>query len=323
MEHKKFGRLDWEISQVGYGMWGMAGWSESDDDTSNRSLDRAVELGCNFFDTAWGYGEGKSEKILGGLINRHGGKRLYTATKIPPKIDEWPPSKSATLEDIYPSNHIIEYTEKSLSNLDLETIDLQQFHVWEDSWAEQDEWKKAVSDLKQQGKVQAFGISVNRWEPANCLKALDSGSIDSIQVIYNIFDQSPEDELFPYCQENDIAVIARVPFDEGSLTGGLSLNSKWPNGDFRNTYFGPENLPPTIERVEKLKALTKNKISLPELALRFIASHQAVTTMIPGMRQMRNVEMNMSVSDGEVLSEEWIDKLRNHRWDRQPTSWSC
>ncbi|MBG6131173.1 aryl-alcohol dehydrogenase-like predicted oxidoreductase [Aquimarina sp. EL_43] len=323
MKYKKFGKLDWNVSQVGYGMWGMAGWSESDDKISNKSLDRAIELGCNFFDTAWGYAEGRSEQILAGLLKRHSGKRLYTATKIPPKIDEWPPNKSSTLKDIYPSNHIVEYTEKSLKNLGVETIDLQQFHVWEDSWAERDEWKEMVLKLKQEGKVQSFGISVNRWEPANCLKALESGLIDSIQVIYNIFDQSPEDVLFPYCEKNDIAVIARVPFDEGSLTGKLSLESKWDIGDFRNIYFGLENLPPTIERIEKLKELVQNEMPLAELALRFIAAHPAVTTMIPGMRQLRNVEANMRIGDGQGLSQEWIDKLRDHRWDRLPTNWSC
>ncbi|WP_025667328.1 aldo/keto reductase [Aquimarina megaterium] len=323
MKYKKFGKLDWNVSQVGYGMWGMAGWSESDDKISNKSLDRAIELGCNFFDTAWGYAEGRSEQILAGLLKRHSEKRLYTATKIPPKIDEWPPSKSSTLKDIYPSNHIVEYTEKSLKNLGVETIDLQQFHVWEDSWAERDEWKEMVLKLKQEGKVQSFGISVNRWEPANCLKALESGLIDSIQVIYNIFDQSPEDVLFPYCEKNDIAVIARVPFDEGSLTGKLSLESKWDIGDFRNIYFGPENLQPTIERIEKLKELVQNEMPLAELALRFIAAHPAVTTMIPGMRQLRNVEANMRIGDGQGLSQEWIDKLRDHRWDRLPTNWSC
>jgi len=323
MEYKKFGKHDWNVSQVGYGMWGMAGWTASNDELSNKALDRAVELGCNFFDTAWGYGKGKSEQILGGLLKRHSDKRLYVASKIPPKKNDWPPKKSSTLEEVYPSSHILEYTEKSLLNLGLETIDLLQFHVWEDAWAERDEWKEMVQKLKQEGKVQSFGISVNRWEPANCIKALETGLIDSIQVIYNIFDQSPEDELFPYCEKNNIAIIARVPFDEGSLTGNLTLESEWGDGDFRNVYFGKENLAPTVERVEKLKALVQNEIPLPELALRFIASHPAVTTIIPGMRQIRNVEANMSISDGKGLSKEWIDKLRNHRWDRIPTNWSC
>ncbi len=304
-------------------MWGMAGWSESDDATSNKALDRAVELGCNFFDTAWGYGAGKSEQILAGLLKRHSEKRLYTATKIPPKLNIWPPLKTSTLQEVYPSDHILEYTEKSLKNLGVETIDLLQFHVWEDSWAKNDEWKEMVVKLKKEGKVQAFGISVNRWEPTNCFRALESGLIDSIQTIYNILDQAPEDQLLPYCQENDIAVIARVPFDEGSLTGRLSIDSKWQEGDFRNVYFGKENLPPTIERIENLKKILQKEMPLAELALRFIASNPAITTMIPGMRQLQNVEANMRIGDGKKLSKEWLTKLKDHRWDRVPTNWSC
>jgi len=323
MIYNKFGKEEYKVSQVGYGMWGMAGWTESDDKQSNIALDKAVELGCTFFDTAWGYGTGKSEQILGGLLKRHSDKELHFGTKIPPKIDDWPPKKDATLKGTYPNEHILEYTEKSLKNLGVDCIDLLQFHVWEDAWAKQDEWKEMVQKLKQEGKVKSFGISVNRWEPTNCLRACESGLIDSIQVIYNIFDQSPEDELFPYCEANDIAVIARVPFDEGSLTGRLSKDSKWAEGDFRNIYFGPENLPPTIDRIEALKLEFEGQMSLPEMALRFIASNPAVTTMIPGMRQLRNVEANMGISDGKGLPREMINKLRQHRWDRVPTSWSC
>ena len=323
MIKKSFGKTDWKVSQVGYGMWGMAGWSESDDRQSNIGLDRAVELGCNFFDTAWAYGAGKSEQILGGLLKRHSEKRLHIASKIPPLKDEWPPSKTSTLEEVFPTAHIIEYIEKSLQNLGAEQIDLMQFHVWEDAWSEKEEWQRAVEDLKGSGKVGHFGISVNRWEPANCLKALDTGMIDSVQLIYNVFDQSPEDELLPYCKANDIAVIARVPFDEGSLTGRLTRESRWDDGDFRNVYFGPENLGPTVDRVERLELELIGGLSLAEMSLRFIASNPDVSTMIPGMRQLRNVEANMAVGDGVLLSSELISKLRKHRWDRKPTSWSC
>jgi len=324
MKNRKFGKLGWEISEVGYGMWGMVGWSGVEDHNIEKSLDRAIELGCNFFDTAWGYAEGESERILGKLIKRHANKKIYVATKIPPKIDEWPPSKSAVIQDIYPNDHLLEFTERSLKNLNVETIDLMQFHVWEDSWAANDDWKEVVTKLKDEGKVGGFGISVNRWEPSNCMKALETGLIDSVQVIYNVFDQSPEDELLPYCHENNIAVIARVPFDEGSLTGRLSIDSKWDKGDFRNVYFGPENLPQTIKRIDQLKDdLSGEELTLPEIALRFIASNPHISTMIPGMRQLRNVEANMRISDGNGLSEKLIEKLRSHRWDRVPTNWSC
>lgn len=310
---------------MGYGMWGMAGWTESDDKETAIALDKSVELGCNFFDTAWAYGAGKSEKILADLLKRQSDKKLYIATKVPPKNHQWPPIKGSSIKDVFPAEHIVEYTEKSLKNLGVETMDLQQFHVWEDDWANSDEWKSVIEKLKREGKVQAFGISVNRWEPINCIKALDTGLIDSIQVIYNIFDQSPEDELFPYCSKNDIAIIARVPFDEGSLTGMLTKESAWPKGDFRNIYFCKENLDPTIDRVEALKKVVPAGMTLPELALKFIKEESAVSTIIPGMRKIINVENNMksgSVSAGH-LSAETIAELRKHRWDRLPSSWSC
>ncbi|NER12841.1 aldo/keto reductase [Leptobacterium flavescens] len=323
MQYRKFGKLDWKVSEVGYGMWGIADWSGADDKQSAVALDRAVEMGCNFFDTAWAYGSGKSEQILAELLKRHPSKRLYLATKIPPKDQQWPPVKGTQINEVFPAEHIIEYTEKSLKNLGVEKIDLMQFHVWEDDWAQVEEWQKAIQKLKTEGKIEACGISVNRWEPENCIQTLETGLIDAIQVIYNVFDQSPEDVLFPYCRENDIALIARVPFDEGSLTGKLSEDSKWPEGDFRNIYFGKENLAPTVKRVEELRNEVPQAMSLAEMSLRFIASNPDISTMIPGMRQLRNVEANMNISDGKGLNPELTKKLKEHRWDRVPTHWSC
>lgn len=323
MYTRKFGKFDWNLGVIGYGMWGMAGWTGSDDNASNQALDTAVELGCNFFDTAWGYGAGKSEQILGSLLKRHSASKLYIATKIPPKEDIWPPRKDADLQDIYPKQHITEFTEKSLKNLSVECIDLLQFHVWEDSWATQEEWQNEVIRLKQSGKVIAFGISTNRWEPDNCIEALKTGLIDSVQTIYNVFDQSPEDKLFPYCQQNDIAVIARVPFDEGSLTGNLTAESRWPEGDFRNIYFCQENLQPTLKRVEQLRQVVPSDMTMAEMTLRFIISNPAITTVIPGMRSPANVEANMAVGNTQGLDADLIKQLRDHRWDRVPTSWSC
>lgn len=324
MQYRNFGKLNWKVSEIGYGMWGMAGWTGGEDKETEMALDKSVELGCNFFDTAFAYGAGKSENILAGLLKRHQSKRLYTATKIPPKNHQWPSIKGSSIQDVFPSQHIIDYTEKSLKNLGVETIDLQQFHVWEDAWSVEDEWKLAIEKLKQEGKIQGMGISVNRWEPTNCLKTLDTGLIESIQVIYNLFDQNPEDELFPYCEKNNIAIIARVPFDEGSLTGTLTLDSTWDKGDFRNLYFCKENLVPTIERVNALLKELPTGITLPELALRFIKHHPAVSTMIPGMRKIRNVENNMKIGHdkNEVFTREILAMTKKHRWDRIPTSWS-
>ena len=322
MNYRTFGRTGWQVSEVGYGMWGMAGWTGSESKEVNEALDKSVEMGCNFFDTAWGYGEGLSEKILGALIKRQGGKKLYVATKIPPKNRKWPSKSSFDLKDVFPSDYIIEYTEKSLKNLGVETIDLQQFHVWEDSWAQQDEWQEAIAKLTQQGKVQAWGVSVNRWEPNNCLDTLRTGLIDAVQVIYNIFDQAPEDKLFPLCRKLNIGVIARVPFDEGTLTGTLTKDTTFPAGDWRGTYFVPENLNSSVDHAEALNPLVPADMNLPEMALRFILSNPDVATTIPGMRKMKNVVANMNAGDGKGLKVDLLGSLKNHRWDREPTEWS-
>jgi aryl-alcohol dehydrogenase-like predicted oxidoreductase len=316
MQYRTFGRTGWQVSEIGYGMWGMAGWTGSDDEESRRSLDRAVALGCNFFDTAWAYGEGRSEQLLGELLKRHPGTRLYTATKVPPKNRRWPARPEYPLADVFPAGYLREYTEKSLRNMDVQTIDLQQFHVWSDAWAGDREWQRAVSALKEQGLVRAIGISVNRWQPANVLTALDTDLIDSVQVVYNVFDQAPEDELFVECLRRDVAVIARVPFDEGSLTGTLTPRTTWPEGDFRNIYFQGDNLAKTLERVDTLRAAIPAGMPLPELALRHILQHPAVSTVIPGMRKLRHVEQNLAVSDGTRLPEGLVAELRRHRWDR-------
>jgi aryl-alcohol dehydrogenase-like predicted oxidoreductase len=313
---RAFGRLGWQVSEIGLGMWGMAGWTESDDRESMAGLHRAVELGCNFYDTAWAYGAGKSERMLGDLLRVHRGTPLYVATKVPPKNLRWTGLSNVPLDDVFPSEHVREYTSRSLENLGVDAIDLQQFHAWSDEWAGDERWQRVVSDLKSEGVVRAFGVSVNRWEPTNVIRTLDTGLVDSVQVVYNIFDQAPEDVLFPACQERGIAVIARVPFDEGSLTGTLAPGMTWPEGDFRNLYFTPENLRETLARVEPLKGLLPPGMDLPELALRFILRHPAVSTTIPGMRRVGNVERNMSASDGRPLPPALTEALRAHRWDR-------
>lgn len=322
MRYRTFGRIGWQISDIGYGMWGMGGWSGSDDEESLRSLHRAVELGCNFFDTAWAYGAGHSEKLLGQLVRAYPNKKLYTASKIPPKNFKWPARPSYKLEETFPADHIRQYTESSLKNLGLPSLDLMQFHVWDDSWANDERWQKAVAELKREKLIQAVGISVNRWEPENVIRALRTGVIDTVQVIYNIFDQNPEDELFPVCRELNIAVIARVPFDEGTLTDTLTLDSKWPEGDWRNIYFVPENLKASIERAEALRPLIPKGMTMPEMALRFILANPDVSTIIPGMRKIKNVEGNIATSDAGALAPDLLTRLRPHRWVRRPTDWS-
>ena len=323
MRYRRFGRTGWSVSEIGYGMWGMGSWSGSEDEESLRSLQRAVDLGCNFFDTAWAYGEGRSESLLGRLVRANPDKKLYTASKVPPKNRQWPSRRGSTLDDVFPPEYIEEYVHSSLRNSGLESFDLMQFHVWEDEWVEDERWAKKMDELRAQGLVRAVGISINRWEPWNGVRAVRAGLVDAVQVIYNIFDQNPEDELFPACREMDVAVIARVPFDEGTLTGTLTKESRWPEGDWRNTYFVPDNLIPSVERADALKPLAARAgLKMPEMALRFILSNPTVSTIIPGMRKTGNVEANVEASDAGPLSSELLEELRKHRWERSPTSWS-
>jgi len=316
MKFNKLPSKNIEWSSIGYGMWGLACWGGNDDVQNFDSLCLAVENDVNFFDTAWAYGAGKSEEILGKLIRNFPDRKIYAASKIPPMNQKWPALNSYLIDDVFPKAHILEYTRKSIRNLGIDKIDLMQFHVWNDNWANLDSWKKAVIELKSDGLVDSFGISVNRFEPNNVLKTLETGLIDCVQVVYNIFDQNPEDQLFPYCEKNNIGIIARVPFDEGSLTGTLNVESTFPEGDWRNLYFNKTNLESTLPRIEAIKRDLPEGMTLPELALRFILHHPAVTTVIPGMRQKRNVLSNLKAGDGFQLSEEIIGVLKKHRWDR-------
>ena len=329
MEYRKFGRLGWDVSEIGYGMWGMASWSNSSDDESLASLQRAVDRGCTFFDTAYAYGDGHSENLLGQIVRANPGKRLYTATKIPPLNEKWPATSEYLLKDSYPPDHVEEFVHRSLENARFESFDLIQFHTWMDDWMRDDRWFYRLDDLRSQGLLKGIGVSINRWEPWNGIKAVRSGQIDAVQVIYNIFDQNPEDELFPACREMKVAVIARVPFDEGTLTGTLTKESRWPEGDWRNTYFVPENLIPSVERAEEIRQVLRNwnrehstDLTMSEAALRFILQNDDVTTIIPGMRKLSHVDANIAASDGASLPSELLNQLRKFRWVRKPAPWS-
>jgi aryl-alcohol dehydrogenase-like predicted oxidoreductase len=316
MQTRAFGRLGWSVSEIGHGLWGAGGWTGSIDETSLAAIERAIELGCTFFDTALAYGNGRSERLLGTVLARHRSAQLRVATKIPPLNLKWPARAAYPVKEVFPPDHIRRSTEASLEHLGRSFVDLQQFHVWTDEWAADERWQRAIGDLKREGLIKAFGISVNRWEPANVLKALETGLVDAVQVVYNLFDQDPEDELFPACREFGVAVIARVPFDEGSLTGTLTRKTTWPEGDWRNLYFSREKLAETLDRVEALQSDLPSGMSLPELALRFILSSPDVSTVIPGMRTVQHVEQNLRISDGRRLDPALVATLSRHRWKR-------
>ncbi len=322
MKYRRFGKTGWQVSEIGYGMWGMGGWTGSQDDESLASLQRAIDLGCNFFDTAWAYGEGRSGALLGQIVRANPGKTLYTATKIPPRNSIWPSRHEFSLDDCFPPDHIEKYIHGSLRNAGLEKFNLAQFHIWEDHFVDDGRWAKKIDEMRAQGLFDAVGISINRWEPWNGVRTVRSGLIDAVQVIYNIFDQNPEDELLPACAEIDVAVIARVPFDEGSLTGTLTMQSSWPEDDWRSTYFVPENLKSSVEHADALRPLLPAGMSMPEMALRFILNEPRISTIIPGMRKITHVEANLAASDAGPLPADLHQALRANRWDRTPTKWS-
>ena len=322
MKFRALGRTGFQVGDIAHGLWGMSGWSGSDDDESRHSIQLAIDLGCNFFDTAWAYGDGKSDGLLGEALTKNKGKRIYAASKIPPKNLRWPASPKDKYTDVFPADHVFKYANRIREKLQSDAIDVLQFHVWDDSWTDHPEFRSTVEKLKQDGVIRSFGLSLNRWEPENGLKAIRTGLVDVVQVIYNIFDQGPEDKLFPLCQEMNIGVIARVPLDEGSLGGKMTPDTKFPSGDWRARYFGAENLAATLPRVDALKKITPAGIGLPDMALRFVLSHPAVSTTIIGMRKLDHVRQNMALSDAGALNAALLSKLKEHRWDRKPQRWS-
>jgi aryl-alcohol dehydrogenase-like predicted oxidoreductase len=318
VNHRKLGRTGLEVSEVGYGAWGIGQsmWLGAEDEESLQALNRAIDLGVNLIDTALGYGNGHSEELVGEVV-RARSERIAVATKIPPKNMAWPAPDGVDPEEAFPADWVRGCTERSLSNLGLDTIDVQQFHVWSDEWVGRGTWLEGVEAMKAEGKIRAFGVSINDHQPSNAIRLIESGAVDTVQVIYNVFDQSPEDELLDACLEHGIGVLARVPFDEGSLTGNIGPDTEFPEGDFRNRYFRDDRRAQVDERVRAiLDELAIERDQLPEVALRYILSHPAVSAVIPGMRSVRNVERNAAVGDGQGLPAEQVAALKKHRWNR-------
>ena len=318
MKYRKLGRTGYEISEMGYGAWGIGGvqWLGGNDDESLAALRRAIELGLNFIDTALAYGTGHSEQLVGKVV-REAGRRIYIATKVPPKNLLWPARPGVGIEQVFPYDYIIRSAETSLKNLDVDTIDLLQLHVWNPEWIARDEWRRGLEDLKRSGKVRHVGISINDHQPDSALGIIETGLIDTVQVIYNIFDQTPERKLFPLTMARNIGVIARVPLDEGSLTGTINEHTQFAPDDFRAGYFRGDRKKQVREHVESLvRDLGVETAALPAIALRFCLSHPAVSTVIPGMRTVRNGEANCRVPDEGPLPAETLAVLRRHAWDR-------
>jgi aryl-alcohol dehydrogenase-like predicted oxidoreductase len=301
-------------------MWGMGGgiggWTGADDRQSMAVLQAAVDAGVTFFDSAQVYGAGRSDGLLGSLARANPGRGLFLASKIPPKNREWPARPGSRIRDAFPEGHIRSSVEGILRQTRLDSLDLVQFHVWQDDWADEEGWQRAAEKLKRDGLVRYIGISVNRREPENVLRTLRTGRIDSVQVVYNIFDQAPKDELFPVCRSRGVAVIARVPLDEGSLAGTLTVDSRWPEADWRNGYFGRANLEATVARVEALRSLVPEGETMAQLALRFVLSNPDVTTVIPGTRSLEHLAANLAAAEAGSLPPDLLAAVREHRWDR-------
>lgn len=329
MIYRTLGKTNFKISEVGCGTWQLANdpncWVGSDLNESLKSLYHFVDLGGNFIDTAWIYGfddkfpdKHPSEQLIGKFLKESGNKnKTIVATKVPPKNMKWPCWQGSSISEVFPEFWIESCVNDSLKSLGLETLDLVQFHVWQDDFVNEDGWKKTIQKLTKDGKVKFWGISINDYQPSNCLKTLDTGLISTIQFIFNIFHQKPIEKLLPYAKKNNIGLIARVPLDEGGLSGKFTLDTKFKEGDFRKIYFSPDRLKELISRTDKLKLLLDSEAkTLAELDLRFILSFPEISSVIPGMRKVEHVDSNVSVSDGRKLTFEMMEELKKHVWER-------
>jgi aryl-alcohol dehydrogenase-like predicted oxidoreductase len=317
MEYRLLGRTDLSVSEIGFGAWGIGGsmWIGAREDESVRALHRAIELGVNVIDTARGYGD--SERIVGRVMREHPGEQVYVATKVPPKNRVWPAPDGLDPAQTFPGSHIRASLDTSLRASGLDAFDVLQFHVWSDDWVGRGDWLETIAALKQEGKIRFFGVSINDYQPTNALELIRSGHVDTVQVIYNVFHQEPQERLLPACAEHNVGVIVRVALDEGALTGQIRADTTFPDGDFRNNFFAGDRRAQVERHVDALVAdLGIGRDELAETALRFVLAAPAVSTVIAGMRSVRNVERNAAVGDGRALDESRFKALANHRWER-------
>ncbi|MFD7943498.1 aldo/keto reductase [Streptomyces sp. NPDC059744] len=317
MRYRELGRSGLSVSEIGYGAWGIgeSSWVGATEDESVRALHRAIDLGVNFIDTARGYGE--SERIVGRIVRERADDEVLVATKVPPKNRMWPAPDGLDPAEAFPGEHIRESLEASLRTSGQDHFDVLQFHVWSDDWVGRGDWLETIAELKQEGKIRLFGVSINDHQPDSALALVRSGAVDTVQVIYNLFDQAPADALLPACEENGVGVIVRVALDEGGLTGRITAGTTFPEGDWRNRYFRDDRPAQVEQRVAAIVAdLGIAPDEIAEHALRFVLSSPAVSTVIPGMRSVRNVERNTALSGGRPLTADQLAVLAKHRWER-------
>jgi aryl-alcohol dehydrogenase-like predicted oxidoreductase len=317
MRYRKLGKTGVDVSEIGFGAWGIGGawWAGANNDESLASMCAAFELGVNFVDTAPNYGDGLSEELVGKAIASWP-SRIYVSTKVNPMNFKWPAAPGTPISEVFPKEWIVGSAEKSLKRLGIECLDLLLLHVWLDEWAALDEWKEAFAQLKQQGKVAAFGLSLNYpLEPDYGAEAIATGLIDACEVTYNIWEQGPEDALFPLALEKQVAIIVKSPLDEGALTGKITPDTAFEPGSFQDFYFSGNRRQEVAERAERLKFLLRDDgDTLAQAALRFCLSHPAVTTVVTGMRKPHHARENIAASDRGPLPADDLAALKAHAW---------
>ena len=323
MKNRPLGNTGYRVSEIGFGGWGLGGemWRGVDDNEGRKALREAVDQGITFFDTALAYGNGHSERVIGETLKDDiRANRAVVATKIPPMNRQWPGKASYKLVDVFPAEYIQSSTEQSLKNLRVDALHIQQLHVWNDAWLQAPEWEacfEQIVRLKEEGKVLHWGISINDHAPETALRALQDPIFETAQVIYNIYDRSPEKALFELARKKPLGIIVRVPFDEGALTGQIKATTVFPAGDWRADYFAGDRKVEAERRGKALATVLDDQVeTLPELALRFCLSAAEVSTVIPGMRRPAHVRQNAMVSAKGSLPAGMLAKLKPHAWDK-------
>jgi len=307
--------MGWSVSEIGFGAWAIgSGWGSQKEEDSFAALHKAFDLGVNFIDTALGYGNGRSERIIARFLKERGAQ-AYITTKIPPAPGPWPPTPYCNIEERFPESSLREQLEQSLKNLNCDCVDVVLLHTWTRAWNRQPTALEVMRRLQQEGKVKAIGISTPEHDQNALIDLMRQGWLDAVEVIYNIFEQEPAAEFLPVAREHQVGVICRMPFDEGVLTGKFTRETTFPPDDFRSRYFRGNRLADAIERVEKIReTIGQAEPDLPTAALKFCLKHPAVSTVIPGIRNASQAHANCSVADQPPMSDALELKLRAHAW---------
>lgn len=321
MHYRKLGRANWDVSEIGFGGWALGGqWGEQDDNDSVAALNKAIDLGLNFIDTAEGYGDGRSERVIARVL-RDRSERVYVATKTPPKPGPWPPTPYCTAKDRYPEDYLRKNVETRLKNLGVDCLDILQLHTWTRAFNQDPAPLEVLRRLREEGKLRLIGISTPEQDQNCVIDLMRQGYLDVVQIIYNLFEQEPAAEILPVAQETGTGVIVRVVFDEGVLTGKYPKGHLFPENDFRSSYFAGDRLDRAVDRVEQIRADVAeaglaDQYTLADVALKFVLAHPAVSAVIPGIRNARQAELNLGVSDKADLPDMLLKKLRRHNWLR-------